>query len=135
MGLKKIYLDSCIAIYVVEAHPLYATKVAAELNALQAAQICYSPLVRLECLVKPLQAQNQSLQNLYAQFWATQQNLSLVDDVFLRAAQLRADFPSVKTPDAIHLATALHYACDEFWTHDDRLTKVAPALAKNILTT
>ena len=99
MGLKKIYLDSCIAIYVVEAHPLYATKVAAELNALQAAQICYSPLVRLECVVKPLQSQNQSLQKLYAQFWASQQNLSLVDDIFMRAAQLRADFPSVKTPD------------------------------------
>lgn len=135
MGVKKIYLDSCIAIYVVESHPLYVTKVIAELNALQAAQICYSPLVRLECLVKPLQAQNQPLQNLYAQFWSLQQNLSLVDDIFMRAAQIRADFPSMKTPDAIHLATALHYGCDEFWTHDDRLTKVAPALAKNILTT
>ncbi len=115
MGVKKIYLDSCIAIYVVEAHPHYATKVAAELNTLQAAQICYSPLVRLECLVKPLQAQNQPLQNLYD--------------------QIRADFPSLKTPDAIHLATALHYGCDEFWTHDDRLAKVAPTIAKNILTT
>lgn len=91
---------------------------------MQAAQICYSPLVRLECLVKPLQAQNQPLQNLDAQFWASQQNLSLVDDIFIRAAQIRADFPSVKTPDAIHLATALHYGCDELWTHDDRLTKV-----------
>ncbi|MBS1808251.1 MAG: type II toxin-antitoxin system VapC family toxin [Acidobacteria bacterium] len=135
MGVKKIYLDSCIAIYVVEAHPHYATKVAAELNTLQAAQICYSPLVRLECLVKPLQAQNQPLQNLYDQFWASQQNLSLVDDIFIRAAQIRADFPSLKTPDAIHLATALHYGCDEFWTHDDRLAKVAPTIAKNILTT
>ncbi len=71
MGLKKIYLDSCIAIYFVDAHPLYATKVTTELNVLQAAQICYSPLVRLECLVKPLQTQNQSLQSLYAQFWAS----------------------------------------------------------------
>ena len=133
MGLKKIYLDSCIAIYIVEAHPLYASKLTAELNALPAAQICYSPLVRLECLVKPLQTQNQSLQNLYAQFWATQQNLSLVDEIFMRAAQLRADFPNVKTPDAIQLATALHYGCDEFWTNDDRLAKVSPALAKNIL--
>ncbi|MBS1791327.1 MAG: PIN domain-containing protein [Acidobacteria bacterium] len=132
--MKKIYLDSCIAIYVVEAHPLYATKVTAELNTLSAAQICYSPLVRLECLVKPLQAQNQLLQNLYAQFWASQQNLSLVDEIYMRAAQLRADFPSVKTPDAIHLATASYYGCDEFWTNDDRLAKVASALAKNILT-
>lgn len=135
MGLKKIYLDSCIAIYVVEAHPLYASKVAEGLNALQATQVCYSPLVRLECLVKSLQAQNQQLQNLYAQFWASQQNLSLVDDIFTRAAQIRADFPSLKTPDAIHLAAALHYGCDEFWTHDDRLAKVAPTIAKNILTT
>jgi uncharacterized protein len=135
MGLMKIYLDSCIAIYVVEAHPHYASKVTAKLNALHAAQICYSPLVRLECLVKPLQTQNQPLRNLYAQFWASQQNLSLVDEIFMRAAQLRADFPSIKTPDAIHLATALHYSCDEFWTNDNRLAKVAPALAKNILTT
>jgi uncharacterized protein len=135
MGLMKIYLDSCIAIYVVEAHPHYASKVTAELNALQSAQICYSPLVRLECLVKPLQRQNQLLQNLYAQFWASQQNLSLVDEIFMRAAQIRADFPSMKTPDAIHLAAALHYGCDEFWTNDDRLAKAAPALAKNILTT
>ncbi len=135
MGVKNIYLDSCIAIYVVEAHPLYASKVTAELNALSSAQICYSPLVRLECLVKPLQAQNQFLQKLYAQFWASQQSLSLVDDVFMRAARIRADFPSVKTPDALHLATALHYGCDEFWTNDDRLMKVTPTLSKNILTT
>lgn len=114
MGLKNVYLDSCIAIYVVEAHPQYASKVIAELNALQPAQICYFPLVRLECLIKPLPAQNQPLQNLYAHFWSSQQNLSLVDDVFMRAAQIRADFPSVKAPDALHLATALHYGCDEF---------------------
>lgn len=135
MGLKKIYLDSCIAIYVVEAHPHYASKMLAQLNALQAVQICYSPLVCLECLIKPLQAKNQPLQNLYAQFWAPQQSLSPADEIFMRAAQIRADFPSVKTPDAIHLATALHYGCDELWIHDDRLTKVAPALARNILTT
>ena len=122
-------------IYVVEGHPLYGSKVAAELNALQSAQICYSPLVRLECLVKPLQAQDQRLQKLYDQFWAAQQNLSLVDDIFTRAAQIRADFPSLKTPDAIHLATLLHYGCDEFWTNDNRLSKVAPTVAKNILTT
>ncbi len=135
MGLKKVYLDSCIVIYVIEAHPLFGNKVSAELNALQAAQICYSPLVRMECLVKPLQAQDQRLQKLYEQFWASQQNLSLVDDIFTRAAQIRADFPSVKTPDAIHLATVLHHGCDEFWTNDNRLSKVAPTVAKNILTT
>jgi hypothetical protein len=33
MGLKKIYLDSCIAIYAIEAHPLYAAQVTAAVNA------------------------------------------------------------------------------------------------------
>jgi predicted nucleic acid-binding protein len=33
----------------------------------------------------------------------------------------------IKTPDALHLACALHHGCTEFWTNDDRLTKVAAA--------
>jgi uncharacterized protein len=52
----------------------------------------------------------------------------------LNSLQLRADHKSLKTPDAIHLATALHYGCDEFWTNDDRSVKIAPTIARNILT-
>ena len=55
-------------------------------------------------------------------------------EVLREGAQLRADFSSLKTPDAIHLAAALHYQCDEFWTNDNRLNPVAPALVKNVLT-
>ena len=49
------------------------------------------------------------------------------------AAQLRADFNALKTPDALHLATALPHNCDQFWTNDTRLDLVAPSLVKNIL--
>ncbi len=135
MGLRKIYLDSCIVIYLVERHLLYGSKIDAEINALQAAQICYSPLVRLECLVRPLQTKDQKTQQRYEQFWVSQHKLTLLDDIFDLAAQLRADHKSLKTPDAIHLATVLHYGCDEFWTNDDRLTRIAPQVARNILTT
>lgn len=38
----------------------------------------------------------------------------------------------IRTPDALHLATASHYGCVEFWTNDDRLAKVAPTLAINV---
>lgn len=31
----------------------------------------------------------------------------------------------LKTPDALHLAAAIHAGCDESWTNDDRLAKVA----------
>ena len=39
----------------------------------------------------------------------------------------------LKTPDALHLATALHHGCRELWTNDDRLHKVASSLAINVL--
>lgn len=37
--------------------------------------------------------------------------------------------------DALHLATALHHKCDEFWTNDNRLNSAAPSLVKNVVTT
>ena len=134
MGLTKIYLDSCIVIYFVEKHLLFSSKVGTELNALTSSQIYYSPLVKMECLVKPFQLKDLHTQQLYEQFWLPQQLLNLPTEIFELAAQLRADHKSLKTPDAIHLAAALHYGCDEFWTNDDRLGKVAPSIARNILT-
>ncbi len=60
--------------------------------------------------------------------------LQMSDGVFQKAAELRADFTSLRTPDALHLAVALHDDCDEFWTNDNRLTAIAPSIVKNILT-
>lgn len=134
MGVKRIYLDSCIVIYYVEQHPVYAGKIVAEIGQAAADLFLTSPLVRMECLIKPFQNKDLNLQKLYEAFWGKQQVLALPLEVFNRAAQIRADFPSLKTPDAIHLATVLHYGCDEFWTNDDRLAKIAPQIARNILT-
>lgn len=49
-----------------------------------------------------------------------------------RALGLRAQH-GLKTPDALHLATALHHGCTEIWTNDDRLKAAAGALAVNVL--
>ena len=49
--------------------------------------------------------------------------------VFDQAAQLRASHPKLKTPDALHLATALHHGCAEFWTNDLELAKIPVALS------
>jgi uncharacterized protein len=59
--------------------------------------------------------------------------LEMPVEIFNKSAQLRADFKSLKTPDALHLSTALHHGCNEFWTNDDMLNSIAPSLVKNVL--
>ena len=44
--------------------------------------------------------------------------------IFDRAAELRAKY-RLKTPDALHLACAIHHGCSEFWTNDGRLDEAA----------
>ena len=134
--MSKIYLDACIVIYFVEKHAAYAAKIEALINNLGANDtLCFSPLIRLECLVMPLRTNDTTLQSLFESFFKTQKMLEMTVEIYDKAAQLRADFNSLKTPDALHLATALHHNCDEFWTNDNRLNSVVPSLVKNILIT
>lgn len=45
--------------------------------------------------------------------------------VMLRAAKLRIDHPTLKLPDAIHIAAALISNCDLLLSEDKQLTKIA----------
>ncbi len=137
MGLNRlrIYLDSCVVIYLVEEHPTFAPDIESLLASHPDAILHVSSLTEMECLVLPLRNQNQPLIEKFRDWFGTVVVLSNEREVFQQAAQLRADHKSLKTPDAVHLATAQHYGCDEFWTNDDRLAKAAPNLARNVLTT
>lgn len=134
--MSKIYLDACIVIYFIEKHPVYASKIETLINNLGVNDtLCFSPLIRLECLVMPLRTNDTTLKGHYESFFKEQEMLEITVERFDEAARLRADFSSLKTPDALHLATALHHNCDEFWTNDNRLNSVALSLVKNILNT
>jgi predicted nucleic acid-binding protein len=126
---KESYLDSCIVIYLVERHPRYSTAIETRMQTLTSAKFCCSPLVRLECLVMPYRTNNIVLLGLYETFLNAQTQLDLWPAIFDKAARLRATYKSLKTPDAIHLAAAVHNGCAEFWTNDDRLKLVAPTVA------
>ncbi len=136
MGLNpvRIYLDSCVVIYLIEEHHEFAPIIESLLAAQAKAELFISTLTEMECLVMPLRNQNQLLIDKFRNWFDDLIVLPIEREVFQLAAQLRADHKSLKTPDAIHLATALHYGCDEFWTNDNRLSKVAPTVARNILT-
>lgn len=56
------------------------------------------------------------------------QSLPIVPDIFLRAQSLADRFSNqlkLRSLDAIHLATALHYNADELATYDSRLAQAA----------
>lgn len=130
MGL--IYLDSCLLIYAVERDPLYGERVLEALDSEPNARYAISPLVELECLVKPIRNGNVALQRYYADVFEQLELLPLDETVFLAAAELRAGF-GLRTPDALHLACAQLARCEALWTNDERLAQAGHGLARGIL--
>ena len=127
-----IYLDTCIAIYLVEEHPVYHKQIE---TALRGGKLisCISPLVEMECLVLPIKKQRDDLIAKFEQFFASHRRLSMPSEIYRRAAELRARH-NLKTPDALHLSTAQYHGCTAFWTNDNRLNIAVGSLAVNVLT-
>jgi predicted nucleic acid-binding protein len=114
----KVFLDSCIVIYLIEGTMLQR----AVLNqVLEAAErpLALSQLARMECLVKPVRDRDKSLVDLYETFFALPelQFLDVTRQTVDLATSLRAKY-NVKTPDALQLASAVCGGCDLFLTGD-----------------
>jgi predicted nucleic acid-binding protein len=119
-----IYLDSCLVIYLVETGaPAHAAVRQAVADAV-GATFAVSPLVIMECLVGPLRSGDETLRESYDRTFDALPLVPLDPPVFRRAARLRASH-GLKTPDALHLATALECGCEALWTNDDRLRRAA----------
>ena len=132
---NNAYLDSCCLIYLLEDVPFFSERMRRYLVNHSSDVLCVSPLVRLEVLVKPLSDEDLTLVSDYEDFLREQRWLTIDDRVFGLALQLRARH-RIKTPDALHLAAALHHGCSEFWTNDDRLKSVATiagCTARNVM--
>jgi predicted nucleic acid-binding protein len=130
--MRRAYLDTCLLIYWVEQADSLAEAVFRWLSKQTDVTMCVSPLVRMEVLVKPQRTGNLDLVRAYETLLAAQEWLPINDELFQQALDLRVRF-GLKTPDAIHLAIAQYYRCDEIWTNDDRLNKAAGTMAVNIL--
>lgn len=76
--------------------------------------------------VWPIRQGDEELLDQFDGFFSSQdiERLAIQTDTFELATELRARH-GTKTPDALHLATAILGGCDEFWTNDHRLTTAA----------
>jgi predicted nucleic acid-binding protein len=117
-----VYLDAQVVIYSVETHADYWPLLQPLWQAAQARalQLVSSELTLMETLVGPLRSGDTRLSTAYEQLFPSpeMQPLSITTAVLREAARLRAAVPPLRTPDAIHAATALLAGCVLFVTND-----------------
>jgi predicted nucleic acid-binding protein len=132
LGLSKIFFDTNLFIYMVEASGERAARVRGILERMSERrdELLTSTLTLAEVLVKPLLAGDVALVDRYEKLLSTP-GVSLLpfDRSSARIyAQLRQD-RTLKPPDIIQLACAAHARCDLFITNDDRLSqKIVPGI-------
>jgi len=86
----------------------------------------FSIIGLLELLVKPKQSGEYILEDLYKSELATFPNLQIINldmTIIDKAAEFRATY-GLRTPDAIHIATAVVNGASEFITNDRGLKRV-----------
>jgi predicted nucleic acid-binding protein len=123
-----VYLDANPVIYTVEKHPVYGPLLQPLWQATQTKtiEVVSSDLALMETLVGPLKRGNITLEKAYEQaLLGTEMRLLPITQAILReAARLRAT-TRLKTPDALHAATALDAGCVLFVTNDAGFRSVA----------
>lgn len=85
-----------------------------------------SELTLLETLVMPLRIADPLLVADYERLWQqpNTQLLPITQDVLREAAHLCAQITGLKTPDALHAATAILHGCALFVTNDNGFKRV-----------
>ncbi len=122
-----IYVDSNVLIYALEDTSERGDAIRRRF-ALMGGQLAYSPLVRMECRVKPLREGDRLTLRRFDRVFAEMKLFDIPPLAYDLAAEARA-VHQLKAMDAIHLATAQFHLCAGFWTHDDRLRAAAGGLA------
>ena len=121
-------VDTAIFIYLIEEEPRFLPHVLplfAEVDQ-GARELVTSALTLLELLVVPYRAGNHQLAERYEQLLTRSRGIRMVEltrDQLRAAAQLRAA-TGARTPDALHLVSALGAGCKTFVTNDRRLPAI-----------
>ena len=132
---QTIFIDTSPLIYYIEENPQYVSLLRRLFLAYEEYRCFFltSVITLMEVLVLPLRCKRNELAQRYETILADSGAIKLVaidDEIAKVAARLRAEY-SLKTPDAIQLATAVVYSADTFLTNDKHLKTVKEV---NVLT-
>ncbi len=129
LSLKKIGLDSIVFIYQFSDHPQYGqlTNVVIELLGKKKIKAVTSAITVIETFVKPEKRNDLAILNEYENVFQYLPNLEIlpIDWPLSRlTAKLRAQYPTIRIPDAVQISTALFKGYPTFLTNDDKLKKI-----------
>ncbi len=123
-----VYVNANPIIYTVEKHSVYGSLLQPLWQAAKAQtiEVVSSDLTLMESLVGPLKNGDAALEKTYEQalLGTDIRLLPITQSILREAAQLRAT-TKLKTPDALHLATAKLSGCLLFVTNDIGMRGVA----------
>jgi predicted nucleic acid-binding protein len=134
---RRVYLDTNIFVYALNGFPDYAAILTQLFDSLEAGTFTAvtSELALAEVLVIPFRHNDAAEEDRCRSIFAVRPGFELLPvnmNILERMARMRAGVPTVRTPDAIHAATAQFAACHVFLTNDDRL-KTLPGLTVTLL--
>lgn len=136
-GSRKLAIDTSILIYHLEDLEPYSTLTQALITRIAEQEVVciISSLLVTELFTKPLASKESQKIKEIEDFLSTFPNLHIksVDyEIAFQAAKLRARH-NLRTPDAIHIATALVNSCDAFISNDISLLRVSDSKLKVLI--
>jgi len=126
---KRMYIDTVPLIYYIEEHPDYSEQMKSIITSIDDGTVmAFSSVITLtELLTQPLKLGEHKVEQEYRDILVNNNTYRLIPvslQIADTAAKLRATY-NLRTPDAIHIASALATSCDIFLTNDKRLKRVA----------
>lgn len=124
-GITSIGLDTSPLIYFIEFHPMFGLVAREIFHRVSIGTIVgyCSNLIRTETLTHPLRRGDHVQAEAYRALFLNLRMIDVDGMIAERAADLRARY-NLRTPDAIHIATAIVAGCDAFLTNDLALRRV-----------
>ena len=126
-SVQRLYLDTAPLIYNVEENPSYVARMDRIIGLIETTPLtAFSEVLTLtEVMVQPIQSGNQQLAKEYRDILVDSGAYTLLPitaPIAETAADLRARY-NLRTPDALHVATAIASDCDALLTNDARLKR------------
>jgi predicted nucleic acid-binding protein len=127
-GVRQLAIDTSPLIYFIERHASYFDRMAVIMKTIDTGTVAgvSATIALTEVLVQPNKTGDTALASRYEAVLTHSRSFRLepmTTQIARRAAYLRATY-NLRTPDAIHMATALETGCDAFLTNDLGLRRV-----------